>query len=338
MSLYNTDYYCTSFFHHHVVWPFVQRRGREIRAAHPDVTELIGVGHYDSMVVYKILVGIALQLLSLFLLQDSAWYTRTFCCYTLSGTINHAVTLAIHEATHNLCAKGYVSNRVILILANLPMCIPAGASFRRYHMEHHKFQGEEGLDVDLPTNWEGTVFTTPLRKALWLLLQPLFYSIRPLIVSPKQTSRLELINIAASVAFDLVIVYLFGIGGLLYLVAGTLLGMGIHPVAGHFIAEHYVMHEKQETFSYYGPLNWLTFSVGYHNEHHDFPFIAGKNLPRLRELAPEYYDDIPHYHSWVKVIYDYVMDPALSPFSRTKRVTMSNTAIDELRARGGLVK
>jgi sphingolipid delta-4 desaturase len=82
----------------------------------------------------------------------------------------------------------------------------------------------------------------------------------------------------------------------------------------------------------------LTFSVGYHNEHHDFAFIAGKNLPRLRELEPEYYDDIPHYHSWVKVIYDYVMDPALSPFSRTKRVTMSHTAIEELRARGGLVK
>jgi len=300
------------------------------------VTKLNG---YDSMTLYKILGAITLQLVSLFLLQDAPWYTKLFCCYTLSGTVNHAMTLAMHEASHNLVAKKFWHNRVILILANLSMGIPSGASFRRYHLEHHKFQGEEDIDVDIPTNWEGYVFknSTP-RKAVWMLLQPLFYSIRPLVISPKHISRLELINIVACVAFDLVVVYFFGIQGLLYLVAGTLLGMGIHPVAGHFIAEHYVMHHNQETYSYYGPLNWLTFSVGYHNEHHDFPFVAGRNLAQLRALAPEFYNDMPHYHSWVKVIYDYIMDPALSPFSRTKRVTMTSAAVEELRARGGLVK
>ena len=310
-------------------------RRKEIQTAHPEVTKLMG---YDPTTLYKILLAITLQLLSLHLLQGAAWYTKLFCCYTLSGTINHAMTLAMHEASHNLCAKKFWLNRVILILANLPMGIPSGASFRRYHMEHHKFQGEEGVDVDIPSNWEGTVFTSSARKALWCFLQPLFYSIRPLIVSPKQISKLELINILCSVVFDLGIVYIFGIQALLYLIAGTLLGMGIHPVAGHFIAEHYVMHHDQETYSYYGPLNWLAFSVGYHNEHHDFPYVAGKNLAQVRSTAPEFYNDMPHYHSWVKVIYDYIMDPALSPFSRTKRVSITSTSIKELRARGGLVK
>lgn len=293
---------------------------------------------YDPVTVYKVLFAITVQLISLHLLQGAPWYTWAFCCYTLSGTINHGVTLAMHEASHNLCAKQFWRNRVILILANLPMGIPSGASFRRYHLEHHKFQGEEGVDVDLPTNWEGTFFTSTFRKTIWMFLQPLFYSIRPLIVSPKRTSRLELINIAACVMFDLAIVYLFGFKALIYLIAGTLLGMGIHPVAGHFISEHYVMHHSQETYSYYGPLNWVTFSVGYHNEHHDFPFVAGRNLPQVRNMAPEFYDTLPHYHSWVKVIYDYIMDPALSPYSRTKRVTVTNASIEELRARGGLVK
>lgn len=295
------------------------------------------MGH-DPTTVYKIVGAIAVQILSLHLLQGCAWYTKVFCCYTLSGTINHAMTLAMHEASHNLAAKKFWHNRVILILANLPMGIPSGASFRRYHLEHHKFQGEEGVDVDLPTNWEGSFFTSSALKALWMFLQPLFYSIRPLIVSPKHISRLELINIIASLSFDGVILYFFGIQGLLYLVAGTLLGMGLHPVAGHFLAEHYVFQHDQETYSYYGPLNWLTFTVGYHNEHHDFPFVAGRNLPELRKMAPEFYNDIAHYHSWSKVIYDYIMDPALSPYSRFKRVTMPNSAIDELRARGGLVK
>ena len=114
--------------------------------------------------------------------------------------------------------------------------------------------------------------------------------------------------------------------------------MGLHPVAGHFIAEHYVMNTGQETYSYYGPLNWLTFNVGYHNEHHDFANISGRHLPDVRKVASEYYDTMPHYHSWVKVIWDYIMDDDISPYSRIKRVTMEKTEIDKLRKRGGLVK
>jgi len=312
-----------------------RRRKQEILKEHPVLKSYMGI---DTSTKFKVLFWVGFQLLSLHLLQGAPWYTWLFCCYTLSGSINHMMTLAMHELSHNLGAKGVTPNRWLAILANLPMGIPAAASFKRYHMEHHKFQGEDVVDVDIPCEAEGWFFHSTPRKVLWCFLQPLFYSLRPLAISPKEPTKWEFINIACIVAFDLTIVYVWGLKELLYLVVGTLFGMGLHPVAGHFIAEHYVMNEGQETYSYYGPLNWLTFNVGYHNEHHDFANISGKHLPDVRKVANEYYDEMPHYHSWVKVIWDYIVDDNISPYSRVKRVTMENKEIEDLKARGGLVK
>lgn len=314
--------------------PHVERR-KQIVAAHPEIKELFG---YDPTIKYKVIATFLIQLASLELLQGAPWYTWLFCCYTLSGSVNHGLTLAMHELSHNMGAKQVVYNRLLAILANLPMGVPAAASFKRYHMEHHRYQGEDVLDVDIPTDLEGWFFDSRLKKLLWCFLQPAFYSLRPMVVNPKTPTKWEYINYSCTAAFDITIVYFYGIAGLLYLFGGTILGMGIHPAAGHFISEHYIMHSGQETYSYYGPLNWLTYNVGYHNEHHDFPFVTGKNLPEVRRMAPEFYDSIPHYHSWVKVIYDYIMDVKICPYSRTKRVTVLNEEIEDLRARGGLVK
>ena len=41
-------------------------------------------------------------------------------------------------------------------------------------------------------------------------------------------------------------------------------------------------------------------------------------LPKVKEIAPEYYE-MPCYDSWTGVIYKYITDPEIGPYSRIKR-------------------
>ena len=90
-------------------------------------------------------------------------------------------------------------------------------------------------------------------------------------------------------------------------------------MSGHIVAEQFEFIKGQETYSYYGPLNWITYNVGYHIEHHDFPKIPGWRLPQLRRIAPEFYTTLPSYSSWTRVIYDFIIGENMSLFGRVKR-------------------
>lgn len=175
------------------------------------------------------------------------------------------------------------------------------------------------IDTDLPTYLEAKLFCTTLGKFFWVCLQPFFYIFRPLIVNPKPPNQYEIVNTIIQLIFDAIVVHFFGWRVMVYLIVGTVLAMGLHPVAGHFISEHYMFAKGYETYSYYGPLNWVTFNVGYHNEHHDFPSVPGSRLPLVKKIAAEFYDDMPQHTSWSRVLYDFIMDPAVGPYARIKR-------------------
>ena len=156
------------------------------------------------------------------------------------------------------------------------------------------------------------------------MLNPLLYAIRPLVLMPKPASTKEVFNIVFVLGFDfwLILQGMVGFKMVFFNAASTVLGMGIHPIAGHFISEHYDLYDDdngQETYSYYGPLNYVSFNVGYHNEHHDFPRVSGFSLPRVKALAPEFYENLHSYDSWIYVIYDYIVREDIGPFSRVKR-------------------
>ncbi|HEY4157719.1 MAG TPA: fatty acid desaturase, partial [Polyangiaceae bacterium] len=262
---------------------------------------------------------VAVQLGLAYALRNAGWGYILLIGYLLGGVVNQALLLAIHELSHNLAFRKPWQNRAFAMLINLPVGVPVAETFRYYHLLHHVQQGQEGVDTDLPTELEGRALKHPLPKFLWLVLQGFAYALRPLFVHPKKPSAAEVVNFVLQFAFDGLIFYFWGLKALLYLPLSSLIVMGLHPVAGHYISEHYVFRPGQETYSYYGPLNRLTFNVGYHNEHHDFPYIPGSRLAKLRALAPEYYEHLLHHTSWTRTLWDFVTRPNLGGFSRVKR-------------------
>ncbi|KAL7640887.1 UNVERIFIED_CONTAM: hypothetical protein RMT77_008024 [Armadillidium vulgare] len=297
--------------------PHASRR-IEILKKHPEIKTLFG---HDPLLKYWVISLVVFQVFSLFFVQHLSWPTTILLSYVLGGVINHSLTLAIHEIGHNL-AFGHarpLHNRIIGMIANLPICLPISIGFKIYHRDHHTYQGVDKLDPDLPTKVEASLFCTTFGKVVWMFLQPAFYIIRPLIVNPKPPTTLEVINTVVQLIFDALILYHFGVKCLVYLFGGAFLAMGLHPMAGHFISEHYMFQKGFETYSYYGPFNYLMFNVGYHNEHHDFPYIPFSRLPQVRKMAPEFYDNLPSHSSYMKVLYDFVMDPAIGPYARIKR-------------------
>ncbi|EEC45120.1 dihydroderamide delta-4 desaturase [Phaeodactylum tricornutum CCAP 1055/1] len=291
-------------------------RRKEILTKYPEIKELYGP---DIRLLPSILAIAAAQLCLCVYSTQLVWYKWIVLAYSAGGTLTHWLSLGNHELAHNLCFKTTRYNEVLGMIANCAQGLPSFVTFRKYHLDHHYFQGIDEKDVDVPTEWEGKIFNTTFRKIIWVFLQPLFYAIRPLVVRPKPPTIHEAINAATTIGFDLFLWYQYGLKALLFNLCSTLLGMGLHPVAGHFIAEHYTLATGQETYSYYGPLNLVTFNVGYHNEHHDFPRVSGFRLPQVKAIAPEFYDNLHSYESWTGVIYDYIVRPDIGPFSRVKR-------------------
>uniref|UniRef100_A0A7S0CX60 sphingolipid 4-desaturase n=1 Tax=Amorphochlora amoebiformis TaxID=1561963 RepID=A0A7S0CX60_9EUKA len=291
-------------------------RRKAILAKYPQIRSLYGP---DIRLLPSILALITIQLSLAVYATSLSWFPFVVLAYTLGGTITHWLSLGNHELSHNLCFYSTFANEMLAMTANFAQGIPSCITFKKYHLEHHYHQGSDVIDVDVPTEWEGRVFNNTWKKVIWVLLQPFFYAFRPMVVNPKPMSPKEALNNVVTIAFDIGFAYYFGYKAVLFNLLSTLLGMGLHPVAGHFISEHYTFALGQETYSYYGPLNYVTFNVGYHNEHHDFPKISGFRLPEVRKIAPEFYDNLAECKSWSGIIYDYIVRPDIGPFSRVKR-------------------
>ncbi|CAB4059727.1 MYH6_7 [Lepeophtheirus salmonis] len=182
----------------------------EILKKYPQIKKLFGVNPWFK---FQVVFIVLIQILSFYLLKDQSWGLIIILAYVFGGVANHALMLAVHEIAHSAAfGVSYpLANRIFGIFANLPIGIPFAVSFKGYHLEHHRYQGHEVMDTDLPTELEAKLFCTTFGKFVEKII--------------------------------------------FYMIFGSLMAMGFHPVAGHFISEHYMFKKGFETYSYYGPLN-----------------------------------------------------------------------------------
>ncbi|KAI6092304.1 sphingolipid delta4-desaturase [Hypoxylon rubiginosum] len=316
-------------------WTYTEEPHRTRRLAiikaHPEVTKLCGP---EPLTKYVVLGVVSLQILCAYVLRDTPFFSARFwaLAYVVGATANQNLFLAIHEISHNLAFRSATANRLFAIVANLPIGIPYSASFRPYHLTHHKSLGVDGLDTDLPTALEAVFLDSILGKAFFCTFQILFYALRPMCVYQVPFTWVSAVNVAVQLVFDLIIMKTMGGQSMLYFILSSFLAGSLHPLAGHFIAEHYVYETVTptqadpdnrlpvpETYSYYGPLNVFTYNVGLHNEHHDFPAVPWTRLPKLYEIAKEFYEPLPRHESWVYVIWRFIFDEQVGIRCRVKR-------------------
>lgn len=293
-------------------------RTKAILEKYPEIKNLIGKNRNTFFYALAIVV---MQFAIAYFLREQAWYVILAAAFCVGAFANHALFVLIHEFTHNMVFKNRLANIFGGIMCDFPNAFPSSVSFRKYHLKHHAFQGDYDIDADIPSRWEATfIGSTTIGKAFWMFMFPLFQALRPpRLTEIKFASKWVWINLAAVIAVDILIIKFWGPYALLYFFFSFMFSVGLHPLGARWIQEHFLVAPPQETYSYYGPLNLVSFNVGFHNEHHDFSYVPWNNLPKIRKIAPEFYDSLIYHTSWTKLWLNWLFNKDLSLYSRTLR-------------------
>jgi sphingolipid delta-4 desaturase len=296
-----------------------RNRSREILRAHPEIRDLFG---YDPKTAFWTLLLVGMQFLIAFFLMDRPLWLAIILAWCIGAFMHHALFVVMHECTHNLVFRTSFWNKMWGIVANLPCIVPSAIGFRNFHLLHHRYLGELGWDADLAGPREAAwVGNSAMRKFMWFL----GFAIVEGIIRPRRVGKVKLVetwslfNLVISAGAGLFVLGFWGWSAFLYLLFSLLFGIGLHPVGGRWIQEHYVVKEGQETYSYYGPLNIIALNVGYHNEHHAFMMIPWSKLPEVKRIAREFYEPLYAHTSWTVLFFRFLFDRTLNLYSRVVR-------------------
>ena len=315
-----------------------RERARQMMKAHPELKELIG--QTPSTAIWCLVFAV-LQVTVAMLLANQPWWLVTIVAYVIGAWINTNLFFLGHECNHGLVFKKMSWNRWLYSITTAPMCMTAHHTWWIDHAVHHNDLGSnKDFLTRRRTQFLATRHISPLvfpwalamivlqcvRSALGLVLylsSALTGRVTPghntlcvlaeehLISGYRRASLVSWAVVYPTVCL-LMLAGLYWYGGwmpILYLVLSAAFLSGFaHPWAFGLILgnAHFHGHRNyQPTSSYYGWLNRLTFNHGLHLEHHDMAGIPWNHLPKLRKIAPEFYDEMNQIKSYVALAWTF---------------------------------
>ena len=302
-----------------------RERARKIVAAHPEIKSLMGNSPSTAfwcLLVAGAQIGVALAA------SWAPWWGMLLMAYTLGPWLNICLFELAHQCNHNLVFKKTSWNRWLFTITSLPMFLSGHHTWWVEHLVHHNDMGAKKDFISrrrsffLLTRRSSPLF---IPYSLTMLVMQVLRSTLGLIMylGSLVRGRTEPGNKALVVLTDehlasgyrkngitrwaaaypllslLMTAGVFAVGGwksVAYLLLAQAFMTGfLHPLMFGVVLSisHFYGHGRyQPTASYYGWWNKITFDLGLHTEHHDLAGIPWHKLYRLRQIAPEFYDDL----------------------------------------------
>eukprot|EP00002_Diphylleia_rotans_P001762 TRINITY_DN109_c0_g1_i1.p1 TRINITY_DN109_c0_g1~~TRINITY_DN109_c0_g1_i1.p1 ORF type:complete len:383 (-),score=77.78 TRINITY_DN109_c0_g1_i1:185-1333(-) len=316
-------------------------RKRRILQKYPQVRELFGENPFSAVILLA-LIFIHYQLAVFSATLD--WWGYLAVTYTVGSLVSFQIIVMGHEATHRLITKSAFFSKLLSLIAFLPVFLgPFGIFWAVEHMWHHNVVVDKCMRLGRQSNnfvrkvlfavffIHAVNFAFLLGSTLTLVAMVLSFPIfvvpfllgkrkSPFITEtrippynrfPQLLTGWLVANMIASVAFNLGMIYFHNVWVFAYFVLTAGFSNGLHPLGMRNVQEHYHVTPKQPTYSIYGStlINYLTFFIGHHVEHHDFPTIPWNRLQELRKIAPDFYEkDLFHYDSYTHVLRYFLFD------------------------------
>jgi len=304
-------------------------RRKRIEKDHPEIKKLYGT--YPLTAAYSLAIVIS-QLVLSYLHKDLAVWQVTLSAWCVGAFFSHSLWVIAHDCAHRLVFESNAWNNVFLLISNMPHLIPSSYTFAYFHRLHHSNLGNSYGDPDIPNQWESRLLghSTP-GKIIWLCLLPFLQALRTMRFSSKFVwNRWFFSNVMLNLLTSYLVWKYLGVMPFYWLLISNVFCLGPHMMGARWIAEHYATHPNQETYSYYGGLvNFISFNIGYHNEHHDMVRVPWARLPLVRAMAPEYYSNLAVHPSYLLLLIQFITNDKFTLDSRVVRKWSEGTSQDE---------
>ena len=299
------------------------RRHNDMRraalAAHPELAALSGP---EPRTALALPILFALQWGIAWAVSDGGVLLVGLTAFLIGQIVYHSAASLIHETCHKLIFRGLRAKRAFdLGLEAILTSYGKQLTYQHQHVtSHHPFIGDyerdyEHEDICALQARQHVRRTHPVTQRCLTLLTLFFHALplgfmlgdmilprlyawasgRPVadpvtrFTGTRPTSRDMHPFIAVSLISNLAMLALLGPWALLYHLWSLSFFLGKLGISnlGQSLSEHPGTDDENPTRSTYGPINWILFNTGYHNEHHSFPNVPWTRLPTLHRIAPE---------------------------------------------------